>query len=92
MDVVDVGGGFPSAYPGMTPPDLELYVNVVKSAFEEMPVAMNAKLWCEPGRAMVAESTSILARVELVKDGALHINDGSYGNLFDAAHCKWPFP
>lgn len=92
VDVVDVGGGFPSAYPGMTPPDLELYVKVIKSAFEEMPVAMNAKLWCEPGRAMVAESTSILARVELVKDGALHINDGSYGNLFDAAHCKWPFP
>ncbi|MEY4784993.1 MAG: hypothetical protein RIR41_2928, partial [Pseudomonadota bacterium] len=63
-----------------------------KEAFEEMPVAMNAQLWCEPGRALVAESSSILARVELVKDGALHINDGSYGNLFDAAHCKWPFP
>jgi ornithine decarboxylase len=92
VDVVDVGGGFPSAYPGMAPPDLELYVNVIKSAFEGMPVAMNAKLWCEPGRAMVAEASSILARVELVKDGALHINDGSYGNLFDAAHCKWPFP
>ena len=92
VDVVDVGGGFPSAYPGMTPPDLELYVKVIKSAFEQMPVAMNAKLWCEPGRALVAESSSILARVELVKDGALHINDGSYGNLFDAAHCKWPFP
>jgi hypothetical protein len=92
LDVVDVGGGFPSAYPGMTPPDLELYVKVIKEAFEEMPVAMNAQLWCEPGRALVAESTSILARVELVKDGALHINDGSYGNLFDAAHCKWPFP
>jgi ornithine decarboxylase len=92
VDVVDVGGGFPSAYPGMTPPDLELYVKVVKSAFEGMPVVMNAKLWCEPGRALVAESTSVLARVELVKDGALHINDGSYGNLFDAAHCKWPFP
>ena len=92
LDVVDVGGGFPSAYPGMTPPDLELYVKVIKEVFEQMPVAMNAQLWCEPGRALVAESTSILARVELVKDGALHINDGSYGNLFDAAHCKWPFP
>ena len=92
LDVVDVGGGFPSAYPGMTPPDLELYVKVIKEAFEEMPVAMNAQLWCEPGRALVAESSSILARVELVKDGSLHINDGSYGNLFDAAHCKWPFP
>lgn len=92
LDVVDVGGGFPSAYPGMTPPDLELYVKVIKEVFEQMPVAMNAQLWCEPGRALVAESSSILVRVELVKDGALHINDGSYGNLFDAAHCKWPFP
>ncbi|MBI1359216.1 MAG: type III PLP-dependent enzyme [Alphaproteobacteria bacterium] len=92
VDVVDVGGGFPSAYPGMAPPDLQLYMNVIREAFEDMPVLMNADLWCEPGRALVAESTSILARVELVKDGALHINDGSYGNLFDAAHCKWPFP
>jgi ornithine decarboxylase len=92
VDVVDVGGGFPSAYPGMTPPDLTLYMQVIRDAFEDMPVLMNADLWCEPGRALVAESTSILARVELVKDGCLHINDGSYGNLFDAAHCKWPFP
>jgi ornithine decarboxylase len=92
IDIVDVGGGFPSAYPGMTPPDLSLYVDVIDEAFEDMPVLMNADLWCEPGRALVAESTSILARVELVKDGALYINDGSYGNLFDAAHCKWPFP
>jgi ornithine decarboxylase len=92
IDVVDVGGGFPSAYPGMTPPDLQLYINVIKEAFEDMPVLMNADLWCEPGRALVAEASSILARVELVKDGCLHINDGSYGNLFDAAHCKWPFP
>jgi len=92
IDIVDVGGGFPSAYPGMSPPDLSLYVDVIDECFEEMPVLMNADLWCEPGRALVAESTSILARVELVKDGALYINDGSYGNLFDAAHCKWPFP
>jgi ornithine decarboxylase len=76
----------------MTPPDLTLYMQVIRDAFEDMPVLMNADLWCEPGRALVAESTSILARVELVKEGCLHINDGSYGNLFDAAHCKWPFP
>jgi ornithine decarboxylase len=92
VDIVDVGGGFPSAYPGMSPPDLKLYVDVIKEAFEEMPVLGNADLWCEPGRALVAESTSILVKVELVKDGALYINDGSYGNLFDAAHCKWKFP
>jgi ornithine decarboxylase len=92
VDIVDVGGGFPSAYPGMSPPDLKVYIDVIRQAFEDMPVLSNADLWCEPGRALVAESTSILVRVELVKDGALYINDGSYGNLFDAAHCKWQFP
>jgi ornithine decarboxylase len=92
VDIVDVGGGFPSAYPGMSPPELSRFVDVIDECFEEMPVLMNADLWCEPGRALVAESSSILARVELAKSGALYINDGSYGNLFDAAHCKWPFP
>ena len=38
VDVVDVGGGFPSAYPGMTPPDLTLYMNVIREAFEDMPI------------------------------------------------------
>ncbi len=92
VDIVDVGGGFPSAYPGMSPPPLTDYIDMIDAAFEEMPVLENADLWCEPGRALVAESTSILARVELVKGDALYINDGAYGNLFDAAHCKWPFP
>ncbi len=92
IDVVDVGGGFPSAYPGMSPPDLSAFVDVIDECFEDMPVLMNADLWCEPGRALVAESSSILARVELAKPGALYLNDGAYGNLFDAAHCKWPFP
>ena len=92
VDIVDVGGGFPVAYPGLTPPPLEAYMDVIDQAFEEMPVLMNADLWCEPGRALCAEGTSILAKVELVKDGAVHLNDGAYGNLFDAVHCKWPFP
>ena len=44
------------------------------------------------GRALVAEASSILAKVELKKGDALYLNDGSYGSLFDAAHAKWPFP
>ena len=57
-----------------------------------MNVAQNAELWSEPGRALVAEAGSIVARVELRKDDALYLNDGAYGNLFDAAHVKWPLP
>ena len=91
-DVIDVGGGFPSIYPGMIPPDMSDYIAAIDRGFNEMPVSETTQLWCEPGRALVAESTSLLTRVELRKGDALYLNDGAYGSLFDAAHAKWPFP
>jgi len=91
-DVVDVGGGFPSVYPGMVPPDLSEYAAAIDRGFAEMMVHETTELWCEPGRALVAEGSSLLTRVELRKGDALYLNDGSYGSLFDAAHTKWPFP
>ncbi len=91
-DVVDVGGGFPSVYPGMIPPDLMQYLAAIESGFEEMMVHEKTRLWCEPGRALVAEGSSLLTRVELRKGDALYLNDGAYGSLFDAAHSRWPYP
>ena len=91
-DIVDVGGGFPSVYPGMIPPDMADYMDSIHRGFAEMMVHETTELWCEPGRALVAESTSILCKVELKKNDALYLNDGAYGSLFDAAHVKWPFP
>jgi ornithine decarboxylase len=91
-DVVDVGGGFPSVYPGMVPPAMTDYMDSIHRGFAEMMVHETTELWCEPGRALVAESSSILVKVELKKGDALYLNDGSYGTLFDATHSKWPFP
>ncbi len=91
-DVVDVGGGFPSVYPGMTPPPLAEYAAAIERGFSEMMVHETTELWCEPGRALVAEGASLLARVELRKGDALYLNDGAYGSLFDAARSRWPFP
>ena len=91
-DVIDVGGGFPSVYPGMIPPALEDYVDSIHRGFAEMMVHETTELWCEPGRALVAEASSVLVKVELKKGDALYLNDGSYGTLFDATHSKWPFP
>ena len=91
-DVVDVGGGFPSVYPGMVPPALDDYVDSIQRGFSEMMVHETTELWCEPGRSLVAESSSLLCKVDLRKGDALYLNDGSYGSLFDAAHSKWPFP
>ena len=92
VDIVDVGGGFPSVYPGMVPPDMQEYADAIHRGFAEMPVTHTTELWCEPGRALVAESSSVLCRVDLRKGDALYLNDGSYGSLFDATHSRWPFP
>jgi len=92
VDIVDVGGGFPSWYPGMEPPPLETYFEVIHRAFEDLPVSYSSELWCEPGRALCAEYASVLVRVEKRRGDTLYINDGAYGALFDAAHVGWRFP
>ncbi len=92
VDIVDVGGGFPSTYPGMEPPPLETYFEVIHNAFESLPISYSAELWCEPGRALCAEYASVLVRVEKRRGDELYINDGAYGALFDAAHIGWRFP
>ena len=92
VDVVDVGGGFPSSYPGMEPPPLEVFFDVIHRAFESLPVSYSSELWCEPGRALCAEYSSLVVRVEKRRGDELYINDGAYGALFDAAHIGWRFP
>jgi ornithine decarboxylase len=92
VDVVDVGGGFPSTYPGMEPPPLERYFATIHRAFESLPVSYSSELWCEPGRALCAEYSSLIVRVERRRGDELYINDGAYGALFDAAHIGWRFP
>ncbi|MDX2210221.1 MAG: type III PLP-dependent enzyme [Sphingopyxis sp.] len=92
VDIIDVGGGFPSTYPGMEPPPLEDYFAVIHRTFEALPISYSAELWCEPGRALAAEYSSLIVRVEKRRGNELFINDGAYGALFDAAHVGWRFP
>ena len=92
VDIVDVGGGFPSTYPGMEPPPLESYFEMIHASFEALPISYSAELWCEPGRALCAEYASLLVRVEKRRGDELYINDGAYGALFDAAHIGWRYP
>ncbi len=92
IDMIDVGGGFPSIYPGMEPPPLEDYFKIIHQHFYALPIAYNAELWCEPGRALCAEYNSMIVRVEKRRGTELFINDGAYGALFDAAHVAWRFP
>ena len=92
IDMIDVGGGFPSVYPGMEPPPLEDYFQIIHQNFYNLPIAYNAELWCEPGRALCAEYSSLIVKVEKRRGDELYVNDGAYGALFDAAHVDWKFP
>lgn len=92
VDIIDVGGGFPSIYPGMEPPPLEDFFGAIHRAAESLPISYSSELWCEPGRALCAEYNSMVVKVEKRRGEELYINDGAYGALFDAAHVGWIFP
>ena len=92
VDIVDVGGGFPSIYPDMVPPPLEDYFASIHRAAESLPISYSSELWCEPGRALCAEYNSLIVKVEKRRGDELYINDGAYGALYDAAHVGWRFP
>lgn len=92
LDILDIGGGFPSIYPGMTPPPLGNYMRAIKKALKAFPMFSQCQVVCEPGRALVAEGGSTVARVELRKGNALYLNEGVYGSLFDAGGPGFVFP
>ncbi len=92
VDILDVGGGFPSSYQGMEPPPLEDYFAMIHRHVAALPISYSAELWAEPGRALCAEYSSMIVKVERRRGDELYINDGAYGALFDAAHVAWRFP
>jgi len=91
-DIINVGGGFPSIYPDLQPQPLENYINEIKKGFNNLKLENKPELFCEPGRALVAESGSSIVKVILRKKQKLYINDGTYGSLFDAGVPNFIFP
>jgi len=91
IESLDVGGGFPVAYPDMPRAPIESYCSAIDASLKVHNFD-NLEIYCEPGRALCAESGSTLTRVELRKDQDLYLNDGTYGSLFDAGQFAWKFP
>ena len=92
VDVLDVGGGFPVEYPDQKVPDLSVFMDAIKEGIQQNKLS-HMHLMCEPGRALVARSGSLIVRVEGRKGDMLFINDGTYGGLFDAgAQLRGRFP
>ncbi len=92
LDRLDVGGGFPSIYGDGIPAPLPSFMRAIHDGVEKLPIGERCRLICEPGRALVAESESLIVRVDARRGSELFINDGSYGALFDAAHMDFAFP
>ena len=92
LDVLDIGGGFPAPYPGQPDADLGVIAARIAGRFAPFLSAENASLWCEPGRALVAEGASLVVRVEARRGDVLHLNDGTYGALYDAGALGWRYP
>ncbi len=91
VDVIDVGGGFPVAYPDLDPPPLGAFMAEIDAAFDRLDLP-GIKLWAEPGRALAAGGGSVVVQVQLRKGNMLYVNDGVYGSLSDAGALGFRFP
>ncbi|MGH6816022.1 MAG: type III PLP-dependent enzyme [Hyphomicrobiaceae bacterium] len=92
MDAIDVGGGFPACYGDSKPAPLSMFMDAIRAGAAHLPVGNRCRLLCEPGRALAAESESLIVRVDARRGNELFINDGGYGALFDAAHLGLVYP
>ncbi len=77
--LLDVGGGYPKSYPDFIVPGLDEYFRAVAESVETLPLADDAEVLGEPGRALSAPGMSAVVEVLLRKDNRLYINDGMFG-------------
>jgi ornithine decarboxylase len=91
--LVDMGGGFPRAYPGFPVPPMADYFAAIEESARRLPLAAGGVLLAEPGRALAAPGLSAVVEVLLRKDNRLYINDGMYGIFWELrfkAHVRFP--
>lgn len=87
---LDVGGGFPGPYLKVSVPPMADYFAAIKKGVNALNLPSDCALYCEPGRALVAEGMSVVTQVTLRRDATLYINDGIYGSLNEYALKNWP--
>lgn len=81
LAALDVGGGFAASYLNNTAPTPEAFFATIRAGLQNLALPAKAQVYCEPGRALVAEGISLAAQVILRKDARIYINDGVYGSL-----------
>ncbi|MGI9481445.1 MAG: type III PLP-dependent enzyme [Hyphomicrobiales bacterium] len=85
LENLNVGGGFPAEYPGADLPALGTFFEAIRRATLDSFGFHAPLLACEPGRAMVAPSMSLLVQIKHVRREAAEIflSDGIYGALME---------
>jgi ornithine decarboxylase len=81
--LVDIGGGFPRAYPGFPVPPLDDYFDAIGAAVARLPNPPGREWMCEPGRALAAPGMGALVEVLARRDDRLYLNDGMYGVFWE---------
>ncbi|MEM7070620.1 MAG: type III PLP-dependent enzyme [Pseudomonadota bacterium] len=88
---LDIGGGFPALYVNERPPPINHIIDDIKSALEKnniIPIQKdkgNTYLYCEPGRALVAECMSLVTQIHARYDDMIFINCGRYHGMLEMA-------
>ncbi len=93
LRLIDIGGGFPIAYPGYVVPPLDDFFAHTREAAIDLPMADNGELMAEPGRALSSPGLSAITRVQLRKADRIYLNDGMYGAFWELrfkGHTRYP--
>jgi len=88
---LNVGGGFPVSYASHHAPELQQFFHMIaKTTCSAFAGTHKPELECEPGRAIVAPSKSVLTRVKMVREASheVYLNDGIYGNLMESTQAN----
>lgn len=82
---LNVGGGFPSYYRELHSSPLPEFFEAIKNSVERFFPGQAFPLECEPGRALVAASGTLVTEIKTVRHDKreLFLNDGIYGGLME---------
>ena len=92
IGALNIGGGFPANYLGNNVPSLEVYMRQINRGLNSLSLSPEVEIFCEPGRSLVADGMSVVARVQLRKGNALYINDGIFGHFLEAYFHSYRVP
>ena len=80
LAALNVGGGFPASDSDRSNALTSIFATIKTAMATHFPTDAPT-LWCEPGRAMVADALWLLLRIKARSDDRLYLNDGLYGAL-----------